>query len=223
MKSQPEVELTTPQPEVERVNFQLLVIGTSLGGLSALQVLLSSLPAEFPLAVAIVQHRHRDSETSLAEFLQRYSALPVREVEDKDQIQTGHIYLAPADYHLLVEWGYFTLSIDEPVLFARPSIDVLFESAAEAYRSSTIGLILTGANQDGARGLARIKACGGWTIVQTPATAECPMMPAAAIAASSVDRILPLAKIAPYLIELSAIGANPVGKVELQRTGGLSE
>jgi two-component system chemotaxis response regulator CheB len=202
------------------VSFQLVVIGTSLGGLTALQMLLGELPAEFPLAVAIVQHRHRNSEASLAEFLQRYSALPVQEVEDKDPIQSGHIYLAPADYHLLVELGYFTLSIDEPVLFARPSIDVLFESAAEAYGAATIGIILTGANQDGARGLGRIKTCGGWAIVQTPATAECPVMPAAAIAATPVNAILPLLEITPYLIELSTTAPSQQGDFGLQRTGG---
>lgn len=187
--------------------FKLVVVGTSLGGLTALKLLLSSLAKDFPVAIAIVQHRHRDSERTLSEFLQHHIALPIKEVEDKDDLLPGRVYLAPADYHLLVEPGYFTLSIDEPVLYARPSIDVLFESAAEVYGSQVIGIILTGANQDGAQGLAKIRACGGWTIVQSPETAECRVMPEAALAATSVNVVLPLPEIAPYLTQLCVGGS----------------
>lgn len=184
------------------MRFELLVIGTSLGGFSALKVLLGGLTKPFPVAIAIVQHRHKESGTGMSRSMQQYTHLPVHEAEDKDELLPGHIYLAPADYHLLVERGYLTLSVDEPVCFARPSIDVLFESAADAYADRVIGIILTGANRDGTNGLARIKACGGLAIVQDPATAETGIMPQAAIARTRVDAILPLPDIAPYLVNL---------------------
>jgi two-component system chemotaxis response regulator CheB len=184
--------------------FGIVVIGTSLGGLSALKVLLAELPQGFPLPIAIVQHRHKDSKNTMTAFLQQQSAMPLREVEDKEEIEPGYVYFAPADYHLLIEPGYFTLSTDEPVCFARPSIDVLFESAADVYQEKTIGVILTGANQDGAKGLAAIKARGGFVIVQDPATAEGNMMPASALAITAVDKILPLSEIAAQLVSLSA-------------------
>ena len=182
--------------------FEIVVIGTSLGGLSALKEVLGALTKEFSLAIAVVQHRHKESNHILNQFLQRYIALPIHDVEDKAIICAGHIYLAPSDYHLLVEPGYFSLSTDEPVSFARPSIDVLFESAADAYGDRTIGVILTGANHDGAQGLARIKSVGGYTIVQDPTSAENCIMPKAAIAATRVDQILPLPAIAPHLMRL---------------------
>ena len=182
--------------------FDIVVIGTSMGGLSALQVVLSGLSSDFPIAVAVVQHRHKESGTILSQFLQQQITLPLKEAEDKDLLRPGQIYLAPSDYHLLVEPGYFSLSTDEPVSYARPSIDVLFESAADMYGERTIGVILTGANHDGARGLACIKAAGGRAIVQDPSSAENKVMPEAAIAATTVDRILPLSEIAPYLMHL---------------------
>lgn len=184
------------------MSFEIVVIGTSLGGLAALKVILEGLTKEFPLAIAIAQHRHKDSDYTLSQFLQRHVALPIQDVEDKTLIHAGHIYLAPSDYHLLVESDYFSLSTDEPVSFARPSIDVLFESAADAYGDRTIGIILTGANHDGAKGLARIKAMGGYAIVQDPTSAEISTMPQAAIAATPVDQILPLAAIASHLMHL---------------------
>jgi two-component system chemotaxis response regulator CheB len=183
------------------VTIELVVFGTSLGGLSALKHILGRLPSVFP-AIAIVQHRHRDSNQSLSDFLSQFTARPLQDVEDKDPILPGCIYLAPADYHLLVELGHFSLSTDDPVLFARPSIDVLFESAADVYGPTLVGVLLTGANQDGAKGLARIKACGGYTIVQDPHTAESPVMPEAAIAATPIDAVLPLSDIAPHLIQV---------------------
>jgi two-component system chemotaxis response regulator CheB len=182
--------------------FKLVVIGTSLGGLSALKLLLAGLPADFPAAIAVVQHRHRDSEDMMSSFLRPYIALPIKEVVDKDDLLPGMVYVAPADYHLLVEAGYLTLSTDEPVSYARPSIDVLFESAADVYGEFVIGVVLTGANQDGAKGLAAIKAQGGSTIVQEPSTAESPTMPAAAIATAVVDWVLPLSEIASHLTNL---------------------
>ncbi|BCL33634.1 putative chemotaxis protein-glutamate methylesterase [Nostoc sp. MS1] len=177
-------------------------MGTSLGGLSALQTVLGNLPADFPLPVAIVQHRHKNSDDTLRGMIQEYTSLPVREVEDKDEISPGKVYLAPADYHLLVEPGFFALSTDEPVSYARPSIDVLFDSAADIYGAQVIGVILTGANQDGMQGLKKIKAQGGKTIVQEPSTAASSIMPAAAISAVAVDWILSLPDIAPLLVNL---------------------
>ncbi|XHX77401.1 MAG: chemotaxis protein CheB [Stenomitos frigidus ULC029] len=182
--------------------FELLVIGTSLGGFTALKVLLSGLVPSFPLAIAVVQHRHKESGSMMSRSMQQYIKLPMHEAEDKDELLPGHVYVAPTNYHLLVERGYLTLSVDEPVCFARPSIDVLFESAADVYTNRTIGVILTGANHDGVNGLARIKACGGLAIVQDPATAETRTMPQAAIDAIKVDAILPLSDIAPYLVNL---------------------
>ena len=180
----------------------LVVVGTSFGGLTALQTVLPALPKKFPAPVIIVQHRSREAENGLCAFLQKYSSLPLREPEDKEIIMPGHVYLAPRDYHLLLDGASFALSTEAPVEYARPSINVLFESAADAYREKVVGVILTGANADGARGLARIKALGGVCIVEDPATAESSQMPEAAIAAGHVDEILPLTEIAPFLIEL---------------------
>jgi len=185
-----------------RSEFEIVVVGTSIGGLKALQVLLSGLPEGFPLPVVIVQHRG-NSEIGLCGFLSRTSPLPISEPEDKEPIFPGRAYLAPRDYHLLVANGSFVLSTDSPVAFARPSIDVLFESAADEYQERTIGVILTGANQDGARGLAAIKMRHGLTVVEDPQSAACRELPDAAIAATQVDRILPLQEIGSYLGHLS--------------------
>ncbi len=184
------------------MSFKIIVIGTSLGGLSALKNILVNLPSDFITPIAIVQHRHKDSDKTLQALLQEHTLLPIREVEDKQEILSGQIYLAPPDYHLLVELGYFALSTDEPVSFARPSIDVLFESAADIYAEQVIGVILTGANQDGKEGLKKVQAHGGITIVQEPATAECSIMPEAAIAAVAVDWIVSLSEIAFLLVNL---------------------
>lgn len=181
----------------------LIVVGTSLGGLDALQVLLAGLPQHLAVPVAIVQHRGKEDDDLLQTALQRLSPLPVREVEDKDRIESGHIYLAPADYHLLVEAGHFALSVDAPVLYARPSIDVLFESAADAYGADVLAIVLTGASADGACGVARIKARGGVVLVQDPATAQSGIMPQAAMAAAPVDRVLPLQEMAAYVLAWS--------------------
>ncbi len=139
---------------------KIVVVGASTGGLKALQTLLPALPAEFPAPIVIVQHRGTDSEI-LADFLRRSSKLRVKEPEDKELIEAGNVYLAPRDYHLLIDDGSFALSTESPVAYARPSIDVLFESASDEYQDRVIGVILTGANRDGARGLQKIKAGGG--------------------------------------------------------------
>jgi two-component system chemotaxis response regulator CheB len=177
-------------------------MGTSSGGLLALQVLLPGLAEKFPCPVVIAQHRGKEAGSGLREFLQKSCRLPVEEPEDKAAIEPGRVYLAPRDYHLLVEKGSFALSTDAPVWYARPSINVLFESAADAYAEKTVGIILSGANGDGAHGLAAIKARGGTTIVEEPATAAYRAMPEAALAATAVDRVLPLAGIAPFLNSL---------------------
>ena len=186
-----------------RSEFEIVVVGTSIGGLNALQTLLSGLPDGFPVPVVIAQHRGKNSESGLCEFLGRNSRIPISEPEDKEGIFAGRAYLAPRDYHLLVEDGSFALSTDPPVSFARPSIDMLFESAANEYRERAIGVVLTGANRDGAHGLAAIKLRGGLTLVEDPASAACREMPDAAIAATQVDRILPLQDIASCLERLS--------------------
>src|SRR5215212_4683664 len=165
------------------MGYGLIVVGASLGGFHALETLLGGLPRDFPLPVAVVQHRSSDSDELLATLLRRSSRLPIVEVEDKHSITPGEIYIAPANYHLLVEEGHFALSTEGPVQFARPSIDVLFESAADAYRDKVVAVLLSGSNSDGARGMARIKEYGGLAIVQDPASAESSRMPEAAIAA----------------------------------------
>ena len=183
--------------------FEIVVVGTSTGGLKALQTLLSGLPAEFPLPIVIVQHRGKDSENGLCEFLSKWSSMPVAEPEDKEPVRRKHAYLAPRDYHLLISNQSFALSTDSPVAFARPSVDVLFQSAADEYQDRAIGVILTGANRDGARGLAAIKSRGGLTLVEDPDSAACRVMPEAAIAQMTPDWILPLEGIALQLGKLS--------------------
>jgi two-component system chemotaxis response regulator CheB len=182
--------------------YELIVMGCSMGGMHAMETIFGSLPKDFPVPIAVVQHRYRTSSENLPSFLRRHSALEVVDATDKEWLHPGHIYLAPANYHLLVERGELSLSVDEKVAYSRPSIDVLFESAAEAYGSGVVGVVLTGANDDGTRGAKRIKQNGGFVIVQDPTTAESPEMPRAAIAGTTVDRILPLERIGPFLIEL---------------------
>lgn len=177
----------------------LVVIGASLGGLPAIRTVLGAFPPQFPGSIVVVQHRDKDADGTLRDLLQKASAMPVREVEDKEPIAAGTIYLAPPNYHLLVEPGHFALSTEASVSYARPSIDVLFESAAEAYGDRVIGIILTGANQDGAAGLAVLKQRGGLAVVQSPISAEARSMPDAALAAVAVDRILPLEAIGPFV------------------------
>jgi two-component system chemotaxis response regulator CheB len=180
--------------------YELIAVGASWGGLHAVGRLLETFPAELDLPIAIAQHRGPEAHrTNLAALLQTNATRPVRDVTDKDPIEPGVVYLAPPDYHLLAERGYFSLSIDARVNFARPSVDVLFESAADSYGPAAIGIILTGANEDGAAGLARIKEAGGVAIVQDPKTAERSTMPEAALAATNADVVLPLDEIAPFL------------------------
>jgi two-component system chemotaxis response regulator CheB len=189
------------------VGYDLVVVGTSWGGLAALKTLVGALPASFRMAVTLVQHRHKDSDHVLRALLQERSPLIVCEVEDKMPLEEGHIYVAPPDYHTLVEPGHFALSTEAPVRFSRPSIDVTFNSAADAYAHRAVGIILTGANTDGANGLRRISDLGGLAIIQDPNSSESPTMPAAAQKAVPRARVMPLPRIGEYLATLPS--GNP--------------
>ncbi|MDB4945513.1 MAG: CheB methylesterase [Labilithrix sp.] len=182
----------------------VVVVGSSAGGLHALEAILGRLPADFPVPVVAVQHRARASSDVYASLIGRSTKLPVREIDDDDALCGPGVYLAPPDYHVLIEPGWIALSIDEPVSYSRPSIDVLFESAADAYGAGVVGVLLTGANADGAKGLARIKQAGGIAIVQDPATAESPEMPTAGIAATQVDCVAALEAIAGEIVRRTA-------------------
>jgi two-component system chemotaxis response regulator CheB len=183
--------------------YELIVLGCSMGGMAAMETIFRVLPKDFPVPIVVAQHRYRTSGEALPSFLRRHSELNVVDALDKQWIHPGNVYLAPADYHLFVDrGGELSLSVDAAVAYSRPSIDVLFESAADAYQAGVIGVVLTGANADGARGAARIKQRGGFVVVQDPRTAESAEMPQSAIDATRVDRILPLDRIGPFLVEL---------------------
>ena len=188
---------------------ELIVVGASWGGFDAFRRVLAHLPEEMDVPIVFAQHRGPDSlDRGLETMLQHVVGRPVREVDDKEAIEPRHVYLAPPDYHLLVEPGSFALSTDERVQHARPSIDVLFESAADAYGERVIGILLTGANEDGAAGLRRIADRGGLAIVQDPATAERRSMPDAAIAAGA-PAVLPLEEIGPFVAARCLEGVAP--------------
>lgn len=186
---------------------EAIVIGGSAGALDAVGAMLPALPADFGLPVVIVIHVAAGRASHLAELFGRRCALPVREPDDKEPLTAGVVHVAPPGYHLLIaRRRTFALSIDPPVRFSRPSIDVLFESAADAYGPALAALLLSGANDDGARGLARIKAAGGTTAVQAPATAPVPTMPEAALRRTAIDHVLPLAELGPWLAGLDDRG-----------------
>ena len=181
----------------------LVVVGASWGGLAALSKLVRLLPANFGVPVAVVQHRSRHADNLLAGLLQDVTALRVVDVEDKEPLEPGSVYIAPANYHMMVDDGHLTLTTDPMVRFSRPSIDVTFMSAGDAYPRRTLGVVLTGANDDGSRGLRHIVNRGGRGIVQDPATAESPAMPAAAMKAVPEAEVLPLDKIPQRLVEIT--------------------
>jgi two-component system chemotaxis response regulator CheB len=179
-----------PLAELTR-NIDAVVVGASAGGVEVLSVLLASLPARCPVAFCIVMHIPRERPSLLPEVFGVRCALPVKEAEDKEPVEPGRVYFAPPDYHLLLDRGpVLALSSDEPVHFSRPSIDVLFESAADIYGERLLGLILTGANQDGAAGLAAVGRAGGRTVVQDPDSAAVAYLPQAALQQGPVDFIL---------------------------------
>lgn len=186
----------------KKYGYEAVVIGVSSGGMKALRALLSGLDDSMALPMIVVQHISPQSEGSWLSMLTDHR--PVKEAEDKEKIEAGTMYIAPPNYHLLINRDKtFTLTICEKVNFARPSVDVLFESAADVYASRLIGVILTGAGRDGAAGLCRVMERGGMTVIQDPATAEMRNMPEAAIAAVRADHILPLAGIARLLNEIN--------------------
>jgi len=188
----------------------LVTIGASWGGLDAVRSILAMLPAELDAAVVVAQHRSPESHrTAFRDLLRSATRMQVREAADKDALRAGTVYIAPPDYHLLVDPGSVSLSTDEPVQFARPSIDVLFESAAESHRERCAGVVLTGANADGARGLQRIAELGGITIVQDPEEAVRAEMPRAALLAVPEARVLPTAGIGPLLVDPCGLARVP--------------
>jgi two-component system, chemotaxis family, protein-glutamate methylesterase/glutaminase len=185
------------------MTYDVIAIGASWGGLNAVSTLLGGLSDEVEATIVVAQHRGPESARGgLESLLQRSAQRPVSEPDDKEPLERHHVYVAPADYHLLVEDGHFALSTERRVQYARPSIDVLFESVADGYRDRAIGIVLTGANEDGAAGLAAIKARGGVAIVQEPSTAERRSMPDAALAATSADAVLELDEIPNFLYGL---------------------
>lgn len=205
----------------------IVVAGASWGGLDATRQLLSALPADFAAAVLVVQHRGSDSRADggYAGLLQRSSKLPVIEPEDRCAIRPGHVYIAPVGYHMLAEGDSIRLSVDERVRWSRPSVDVLFESAADAFGSRVIAVVLTGANDDGARGVEAVVAAGGHAIAQHPERAERPEMPRAAIATGQVQHVLELGEIGPCLVSLCADvpagrGTRSVGRTAPRRSAG---
>jgi len=182
--------------------FQIIVIGGSAGAMTALTELLPVLPADYPLPIVIVQHLHPLQDDFHIELYDKKCALTVKEAEDKEPIRIGHVYFAPPNYHLLIEDNRtFSLSTDEKVNYCRPSIDVLFESAADVYGPRLAAIILTGANNDGAEGLRLIKEKGGLVIVQDPQSAEFSLMPAAALQVVKPDFVFGLTEIARWLAE----------------------
>jgi two-component system, chemotaxis family, protein-glutamate methylesterase/glutaminase len=190
----------------DEMDYRIIVIGTSWGGLDAVSRLLDRLHDDVHQPIVVVQHRSADSvDGALAHLLSTHTRRVVSDPDDKTELEGDHVYLGPPDYHTLVEDGHIALSTDAPVSYARPSIDVLFDSAADAYGERAIGIVLTGANTDGALGLARIKDRGGVAIVQDPASSERRAMPDAAIAATSADAILPLDEIPNFLYGLVCV------------------
>lgn len=194
--------------------FEAIVMGASTGGVEIFTELFGVLPENFVLPIVIVQHLPPDSQNYLSEFLGTISPLPVKQAEDKEPIKAGIIYLAPPDYHLLVENDRtFSLSVSEKVNYARPAIDVLFETAAAVYGDKLIGIIFSGANRDGSSGLRRIRELGGYCIVQDPATALANQMPRAALAATAVDRVLSVPQIITFLCTINRNAMPRINKV----------
>jgi len=188
-----------------------IAIGTSAGGVEALSTLLPALPEGLGAAIFIVLHLPRERPSMLVDIFTPKCALPVREAQDKEPVQPGTVYFAPPDYHLLVDQGpQFALSVDDPVNFSRPSIDVLFETAADVYQERLLGIILTGANEDGARGLEAVNRCGGTTVVQQPESAQSSLMTEAALKRTTADFVLTLKEIAQLLQTLGSgsVAAN---------------
>ena len=185
------------------MKYKAIVIGSSAGGLNALRTILTMLEADFSLPIIIVQHISPQSDNYITQYLDKLCYLNVKEADEKEVILGGTVYFAPPNFHLMVEENYtLSLSTEDRVNYARPSIDVLFETASFAYRDHLIGIVLTGANYDGAKGLSFIKKKGGLAIVQDPKTAEVDAMPLSAIELTKVDHVLTLKQIGKFLKNL---------------------
>ncbi|AKL97214.1 chemotaxis protein-glutamate methylesterase CheB [Clostridium aceticum] len=185
------------------MKYEAVAIGASTGGIRALKMILSTLPKRFSASILIVQHLSPYSDNFLIQYLKDLCKIQVKEANEKELVQKGCAYIAPPNYHLMIEKDrHLSLSVEKKVNFSRPSIDVLFESAADAYGDRLIGIILTGASCDGSKGLEEVKARGGLTIVEEPKSAEAYIMPSAAIARTKVDYVLPLDRIGPLLNDL---------------------
>lgn len=182
---------------------QAVVIGTSWGGVEALSTILKDLPQSFPVPIIVIQHQHPNSSDILSSILRNRTEMRVKEADEKEFIAAGTVYIAPANYHLFIELDHsISLSNDAPINYSRPSIDLTFESAADVFGRALIGVILTGANEDGANGMRLLKKLGGITVVQEPATAKMDTMPRAAMNATEIDHVVSLENIAPLLSEL---------------------
>jgi two-component system, chemotaxis family, protein-glutamate methylesterase/glutaminase len=183
--------------------YKAIIIGTSAGGLHVLTFLLQKLPADYPIPVLVVQHRAKDQRSLLEEVLQSKTNIKIKQADEKEKISGGCVYIAPPDYHLLVESDMtLSLSSDELVRYSRPAIDVLFESAAVVFREALIGIVLTGASNDGTAGIKAVAKNGGLTIAQDPAEAEYPYMPKSAVESRCVKHIWKLSQIQNFLLKL---------------------
>lgn len=185
--------------------YQIVVIGGSAGAMTVLTDLLPAIPADYPIPIVIVVHLHPRQDNAHIDRLDSLCALRVKEADEKEPLQPGTIYLAPPNYHLLIEKDHtFSLSIDERVNYSRPAIDVLFESAAQAFGSHVVGVVLTGANNDGAEGLRQIKERGGLAVVQDPRTAESTYMPQAALETTTADHVLSVPEIGKLFAKIGS-------------------
>ena len=180
--------------------YRAVVIGVSAGGMATLSELFPKIPSNFPIPIFVVQHIHKSQSEYLITYYNGLSNLTIKEAKDKEKAVPGNIYFAPPDYHMLLEEDEtFSISIDEKVNYSRPSIDVLFESAADVYKNALVGIILTGANNDGTEGIRIIKQNGGYTIAQEPEEAEFLVMPKSAIDTGKIDKVLTLSEISDFI------------------------
>jgi two-component system chemotaxis response regulator CheB len=195
----------------KNIDYLAIVIGASYGGLHALSLLLSGMPRSYSIPIIIVQHRSKDERDLLETVLQQKCEIKIKQADEKEEILGECVYMAPPNYHLMIEPDRtFSLSIDPSIRFSRPSIDVLFESAAEVYTDKLVGIILTGSNADGANGIRRIHQLGGCTIAQDPGEANAPSMPLASIRTGAVKQVLTLKEILAFL--------NQIGKANYEKS-----